>query len=331
MNSRQKQVLVWAVTLAVVFVGMAIGGIIYKESRPTVTRKLGENFSMAEKDTDWDTLTSNGITYRRRDDLRTVLLCGVDNADYTTSDYVQSQFNHGGRADTAVLLVVDDTNHTVQALEISRDTMTDVDVYDINDKFLYTDQMQIALQYSFGSSPRRSQWLMSNTVSRLLYNLPVNGNLSLTMDGIEVVVDALGGFTVTMPEDYTMIDPAYTKGAQVTLTGAETARFVRYRDTSQAGSNNQRMERQTWFAKAVYQELSSLSQSRMANLMETAQPYFYTDLDADILYDLATYELIGQVLKLPGEDREGEEHDEYYVDEAALQHLILDLFYEPVE
>ena len=37
----------------------------------------------------------------------------------------------------------------------------------------------------------------------------------------------------------------------------------------------------------------------------------------------------GDFYKAPGEDRQGEYHDEFVVDQEALRTLVVDLFYEP--
>ena len=45
---------------------------------------------------------------------------------------------------------------------------------------------------------------------------------------------------------------------------------------------------------------------------------------------LAAYQ-VSDILTTPGDAREGEEFMEFTVDEDALQQLVLDVFYEPVE
>ena len=303
---------------------------VTRQTDPTQTESDGPLTQAGYESVDLDTLVIDGVQYQRRKDLRTVLFCGVDNTPYEATDFTNMQLSRLGRADTIVLMILNDEARTLQLLEISRDTMVDVEVYNADDTLIYTDEMQITLQYLCGSSHRRCQWLMGQRVSELLYGVPVNNNMSLTMDGIAVLVDAVGGLTVTMPEDYTYIDPRYQQGATVTLSGAETNTFVRYRDTEVTGSNDVRMARQTWFVKQLFHMLGGLCRSRLAELLQTAEPYFFTDLDVETIFDLTQYDLVDDILKLPGATREGEEHDEYYVDESALQKLMLQVFYVPV-
>lgn len=65
--------------------------------------------------------------------------------------------------------------------------------------------------------------------------------LSVNLDAIGDVIDILGGLTITMLEDYSYIDPSYTKGAVVTLDSWGVEWLLRYRDKSQLESNDDRM------------------------------------------------------------------------------------------
>ena len=66
-------------------------------------------------------------------------------------------------------------------------------------------------------------------------------------------------------------------------------------------------------------------------LLDSASPYMVTDLTAEGMKKLSEYQVEEPMQKVPGETMEGEEHDEYIVDDAALYEMILDVFYEKVE
>lgn len=68
--------------------------------------------------------------------------------------------------------------------------------------------------------------------------------VALNMNAVAMINDAVGGVTVTVPEDMTQVDPSFAEGAAVTLTGDQALKFTRYRDTEKDFSNNSRMERQ---------------------------------------------------------------------------------------
>lgn len=259
--------------------------------------------------------------------LRTALFLGVD----STAKVEQNELlGNGGRADVILLLVMNTEDNTTRILSISRDTMTTVDVYDSDRRFLFSGMMQVNMQYAFSDSPARSCSLMKRNISSLLYGIPIDYCISLTMDGISAMTEWLGGLTLTIPEDWTQIDPAYSKGAVVTLSGAEAERFVRYRDLTETGSNDTRMDRHAWLVRELFSQLRHLSSDALVNLYQSLDAYICSDMDAETMKMFFTYEL-QEIEKIPGQTSAGSMHDEYYVDEAALKQLILQTFYVPAD
>lgn len=271
-----------------------------------------------------------GKEYKKRDDIRTILFMGIDQSEDRVEE--EQTVANGGRADTIALFLLNDTDRTAQMVALSRDTMTDVDAYDENGEFMFSGPLQINMQYAYGDSPKRSCWLMKNKVSEVLFGAKIDGYLSMTMDGIKLIVDLLGGITASLPEDYTYIDPSYTKGAEVTFDGEAAGRFIRYRDLNELYSNDTRMERQVWFMQQMFKKLNESPNKAdlLVSLIDKADNYIETDLEGETIRDLARFELADETLKVPGETRAGEKHAEYYVDEDALEEMIVDLYYEPV-
>ena len=292
----------------------------------------GPAFTDSDVDSDWGgTVILDGKTYRRRTDLESILFLGIDDTKIVEAEGIQ--VGNRGRADAVVLFILDKTAKTTQALAISRNTMTEVDVYKGNGDLAYSGVMQLNMQYAFGDSPARSNFLMKRTVSELLYNTRIDGCLSMTMEGIAVIVDGMGGITITLPEDYTDIDESYTAGTTVTLDGAAAERFVRYRDISVRGSAEDRLERQSWFVHTLFRQMKEQGdlEERLDWMLETAEEYIESDVEAETIKRLATYQMLDETVKVPGTNVADRVHDEYYVDEEALRALIVELFYEPAE
>lgn len=275
------------------------------------------------------TVTVDGKTWRYNSRLRTVLFLGVDSRD--TAQLDKKGVGAGGRSDTILLLVIDQDAKTVQPVTVSRDTMTSVDVYDRDRNFLFSGQMQLNMQYSFGDSPKRSCLLAKNKVSQVLYGIPIQSYISLTLDGIVAAGEAMGGVTVTLEEDWTDIDPTYTAGSTITMDGPALERFIRYRDTGSVGSNNVRMGRHRWFIQQMFRQLNGMNSSMVENLMNQVEPYMETDMDGDTIKQLASYQVSDTMMNIPGETHHGQAHDEFYIDQAALQTFLLELFYVPAE
>lgn len=153
-------------------------------------------------------------------------------------------------------------------------------------------------------------------------DIPIHGYLALNIDGISAINDVLGGVEITITEDYTFIDEAFVKGTTLTLNGSQAEKYVRYRDIEEFGSNNGRMERQNQFLRALVsllKEKISENSALVDTLFSAGQPYMTTDLTADQMEEYASYTLDDTYIKVPGETREGTNHDEYVVDEKNYQ------------
>ena len=229
-----------------------------------------------------------------------------------------------------MVISMDKSNETARVLQVSRDTMTDVDLFDVSGKYYTTVQAQIATQYAYGNGVQSSCFATKKTVSELLYDLPIDGYLSLNLSAISILNDAVGGVTVTVPEDYTDIDPAFTAGTTLTLNGEQAEKYVRKRDITVLGSNNGRMQRQMQYIPALIQSIRKKvgSGGDYYKMLEPIlEPYMATDLSADQINQLGRYEFLEDETEyLQGEMKQGE-HDEFYVDEENLQEILIKMFY----
>lgn len=323
----------WIFAAAVLVLAVLAGGALALwgggSSREPAPASTQEDHTL-ETDPDWgSTVEDGGVTYRLNSDLTTILFLGTDDGG---GDLPGLAPGEGRRADTILLVLLDNARQETRLVSISRDTMTEVEVYSKNGDYAYTTDTHLNMQYYYGDSPMRSCYLMKKAVSRLLYGIRIDGCLSLTAQGIVSVVDSLGGLKLTMPEDYTAIDPRYTKGAALTLTGEETERLLRYRDITVGGSNETRVERQLRLLETLFETLhGKIGLSRLEQLLEEAGEEIYTDLEAETLKKLTAYKLDETTYSLPGTVVEGQDHDEFHVEDGALRKLVISLFYRPAE
>ena len=310
-KTKRQILLVVIVLIVCLLIGAALA-VVYKEKiRQTLA---GADYTPEVEDT---TITRDGVVYERDPSIRAYLFLGVDDVGLDYENY-----GRGGRTDTLLLFVKD--GDELRILEISRDTMTEVETYNTKGTYLSSGVMQINMQYSFGDSPRRSAYLTKKTVSKLLRGVEINGAVALDMSGIAPVVDALGGIDVAMEEDCSYIDPGYTLGAEVHMDGAAAEHFVRWRDKSVVGSNDVRMGRQSWF---VRQMLGQGDEANVKRLLDAAGDYVNTDMTVDEMKTLYECKLV-ETIRLPGETKRGAIHDEFYVDEDALEEVLIRLFYD---
>ena len=330
-NKKIKTVLLplCAILLAIVLLFAIASMLEKKTSQSGKTQDSGSSGEVvSQSDSSHNTIVYEGNTYEYNSNLENYLFLGVDTKEEVV---LQDTPGTAGQADCIMILSMDKETREGRILQISRDSMTDVDLYDANGNYYTTINAQIATQYAYGNGKDTSCWAMKKTVSELLYGLPLDGYISLNIEGIRDMNDAVGGVTITIPEDYTFIDPAFVEGSQITLTGEQAERYVRYRDINQQGSNNGRMKRQVQYIPALIAEVKEKA-GKSGGYYETYQsvlaPYLVTDLNANQINRLTEYSLSGEVFYVPGEIEASGEHEEFLVDEEKLKEIILKMFYK---
>lgn len=275
----------------------------------------------------------NGTAYARREDLETVLLLGVDKFEGETPEgYLNNQ-----QADFLLLLVMDEANETCTPIQLNRDTMTQIRILGVTGEPAGTTTGQLALAHTYGSGEEDSCENTALAVSNLLYGMEIDHYVSLTMDGVALLNDLVGGVTVEVLDDFSGIDDSLKQGETVTLKGQQALTYIRSRGGMEDSSNLHRMERQRQYLSALQQQLKQASQQEDGFTLDALlqlNDYMVSDCTVDQLSDLgnslAAYQ-VSDILTTPGDAQEGEEFMEFTVDEAALQQLVMDVFYEPVE
>ena len=165
---------------------------------------------------DQETVEVDGVTYRKKSRLTTILVMGVD---HDTQD--SYEYRKAGQADFLRLVVLDDADKTVQQLQIDRDTMTPVTVLGLlGDRYEPVTE-QICLGYAFGDGRQTSCEVTVEAVGNLLGGQIIDQYLAMGLDGISTLNDLAGGVTVTLEDDFSAIDPAMTKGTTLTLRGEQ--------------------------------------------------------------------------------------------------------------
>ena len=275
----------------------------------------------------------NGTAYAKREDLETVLLLGVDKFEGETPEgYVNNQ-----QADFLLLLVMDKQNETCTPIQLNRDTMTEIQILGVNGEPAGTMTGQLALAHTYGSGEEDSCENTVLAVSNLLYGVEIDHYVSMTMDGVALLNDLVGGVTVEVLDDFSGIDGTLVQGETVTLQGQQALTYVRSRGGLEDSTNLRRMERQRQYLSALQGQLSSKAQSDEGFTLEALlqlNEYLVSDCTVEQLSalgdNLANYQ-VNDILTTQGDAQAGEEFMEFTVDETALQQLVLDVFYEPAE
>ena len=325
------------IIIAVIVIAAAGGAGAFFALRSGSTTEASAS-SESEKDTSTSpsavyeelpaTISYNGKTYTKNRDISTILFLGVDTEEKAEID--GSDIGYMGCADTDIIFILNKAEKTIQILELPRDTMVGVDVYNSDHEIVFTKLAQLALQYSSSDSASRSCRLMKNKISELLYNIQIDDYLSMTMNGIVAAVDAMGGITLTFDQDFSDVNEAYTEGATVTLNGTEVEAFVRHRSHTSSDASVGRMNQQSWFIRQLFSQIAA-GKVGITTLYNAAADYIETDLYVDDLKTFADYELLSEKYTIPGEYKAGDEYSEFYADDDGIYDMVINLFYIPTE
>lgn len=309
---------------AVETVGNGSAGVGNEEEEVTETVELKEG-----------QIFHNGEIWQYNEDILTFLCMGVDSRNGVTDEKVPGK---GGQADAVMLIVTNPHNEKIQIININRDTMTDIEIYDTDGGYAGRENRQLALQYAYGDGRVGSCELMEQTVSELFYGIPIHGYAALDMDSIPTLNDSVGGVTVTVPEDMTKYKSGWAKDAEITLNGSDALLYIREREDESAelGSNLKRIERQKQYLSAFINQLIEKTKSDITfpiTLYGKVQKHTVTSLSVDEMTYLASTMLgydfsMKNITGLSGEMAMGEKNEEFYPDDEALRTLIIETFYE---
>ena len=272
-----------------------------------------------------------GQLYEFKKDVTTILLMGVDSRSKEASE---GEFGGSNQSDMNVLAVLDPETRQITLINISRDSMVEMEVLDAQGNSSGTAKAQLALAYSYGDGGDVSCRLTRDAVSGLFYDLPIHAYASIYLNGIADLVGEIGGVTVNALDTF----GEFRQGVDAQLTSYNTESYIRYREHTVDG-NNQRMERQKQVLMAMAKTMLSRVREKPISeltIYNAVQRNVTTDLNTgSILYlarTAAGMHMNESVLKVQGESVLGEgSHAEYNVDETALYEMILSVFYKPVE
>lgn len=303
------------------------------QSPETETKSVEEAEGKREK---WQegVISYQGKNYRYNQKIRTYLLMGIDREGPAkeAKDSIS-----GGQSDAMFLVVLDGGKKTLSVISINRNTMTKIAV---SDAFgLSQDEVtaQICTQHGFGDGMHLSCTRAAEAVSYLFYNIPISGYLSIYMDAMAKMNDAVGGVEVEVLQEITVPGHNVTlkKGEIVTLSGEEAYYYLRSRDTGEFDSATDRLRRQEQFIGGFLEKAKTVvsgDTEKAVGIYDSISEYLVTNVDfINLVSELTAYEYDeSRMYTVPGETVMGEQFEEYYPDEEALYDLIIRVFYEEV-
>lgn len=311
-------VLIVLLSALVVFAGIRILDAVLNKS---------ENDNVSASST--KTVTVDGVDYFPRQDITVIMLMGIDER----GEVVASPYHvNTGEADMVALAVFDEIDKSYSVLALNRDTMMDIQVLGLGGKPAGTIFGQLALAHTYGSGLEDSCENTVNTVSNFLSGLTVDYYVSMNMDAISILNDAVGGVTVNVVDDFSQVDESIPMG-EVTLNGEQALSYVQTRKDVGNQMNISRMDRHKEYMEnfvTAFNEKVKESDTFVLEVYDDVSKYVVSDCSVNsmsaMLNRYADYEL-REVVTPEGENKLTGQYMEFYADEEELDKLILKMFY----
>ncbi|MEL7333639.1 MAG: LCP family protein [Cyanobacteria bacterium J06560_2] len=243
-----------------------------------------------------------------------ILLLGVKVTSSDLNDY-DAVYEDGydalvnsfqGLSDTMLMMRFDPREEKVSVLSIPRDTRTNVDgeTTKINE-----------------ANRRGGPAVSAESVSELMGGVPIDRFMRINVQGVEKLIDAIGGVEVDVPQDMKYQDDSQhlyinLKAGRQRLNGDQAMQFLRFRydDNGDIG----RVQRQQQFMRALAnQALNPTTIARLPKILNVIKSHVDTNLSVEELvalvgYGAQTERSDVQMLMLPGEFSNYDDYDLSY-------------------
>lgn len=324
MNRQFRLKIVFVVTALILILVIVYSGLRILES--TVFYGQEKEFRVKTK-----TIVRDGVRYYPRQDINVILVMGINQPGYA----VPENPNEGNAVDMLALVVFDEKAGEYTVLNLNRDIMLDVPALNEKGVEIGSVYTQLAYAHTYGTGVEDSCENTRKAVSNFLGGITIDYYVSMNIDAVSLLNDAVGGVTVNVTEDLSAVDPSIPLG-EVTLRGRQAQSYVQSRWYVEDELNLSRIERQKKYMDsyitAFRQTVKTSDAGFVLNTYNSVAPYLISDLPISTLTGMVEryidYPLTG-VISLEGENRIVNNMCEFYVDERKLEDLRLELFYAP--
>ena len=228
-----------------------------------------------------------------------------------------------GPTDTMLLLRFDPEGKKLTALSIPRDTRTSIEGHGI---------AKINAANTYGGPA-----LTAKTVSELLDGVGIDRYIRVNVQGIQSLVDALGGVTVFVPEDMKYKDDSQhlyinLKQGKQHLDGDKALQLLRFRYDKYGDIG--RVQRQQMLMRALMEQaLNPATLARLPQILSVIQSHIDTNLSVEELaalvgFGVQTNRSNVQMLIVPGDYNGDGRHDISYwlPDKRRIRQLVARYF-----
>jgi polyisoprenyl-teichoic acid--peptidoglycan teichoic acid transferase len=221
--------------------------------------------------------------------------------------YLKTLNSVEGLSDTMLLLRFDPETRRMVAMSIPRDTRTEV--------------TGLGMAKINAANVEGGPALSARTVSGLLGGVGIDRYVRINVQGVEKLIDALGGVKVNIAKDMKYQDDSQhlyinLKAGEQRLSGSQAQQYLRFRYDENGDIG--RIQRQQSFMRAlVEQTLNPVTLAKLPNMLSIVRSHLDTNLTVEELFALANFATRTQrskveMLMVPGRFSAPEEFDASY-------------------
>ena len=284
----------------------------------------------------------NHKKYSYNSGIINLLVLGIDDMDVVKE---KEGLYNGGQSDAIYMLSLDTVNKKFWLVQVPRDAVALIDVYDENGEITDVIEAQITIQHGVGNGLEESNYRSAKAISRMFYGLPIHSTTSANMGGVIAVNDAIGG--VTVQSLYTFSTSGYSKkvetfveGETYHLMGMSAYNYVHFRDVTRMNTSSERLARQKQYLNNFFDSAWSTlahNPTKIIDIYNTAMDYIITDLSTSEMVTLVSEAAecsFGGIYTLEGKVRDGQqagESEHYDLDQDKLKEYLINNYYIEVE
>ncbi len=199
-------------------------------------------------------------------------------SDGTTNILVVGVDKDGTRADTIMLISATPKNKTINLLSVPRDT-----------RIKYNDKRHGKINACLGKEDGE-QLLIDNV--KELTGLPIHSFCKVSFEGVENIIDILGGVSYDVPMDMDYDDPAqdlhiHLKAGMQTLNGKESIGLLRFRSGYPSADLGRIATQQDFIKEAAKQKLNIKYIFKIVPIMNEISESLETDMSPVEIIKLA--------------------------------------------
>lgn len=250
-----------------------------------------------------------------------ILLLGVEH--YSSND-------KSGRADTQIVITIDPKTSEIHMVTVPRDTRVNIE-----NAGEYSGIHKLNAAYNYGTiTGYGAIKLQVESVEKFL-NIPIDNFVAVNFDGFRDIVEALGGVTLDIREDFweenfydgTKIE--FKKGI-THLNGEESLAFVRMRKLAINAAYSREERQRQFLAATIDQAMSAETIFKIGQITEILGDNVETDLTAKQIYALQkqfskTDNLSIKTIEIVGADRMIEKTSYFIPEKEGLKDVSIEL------